>query len=73
MKFVIDQPVSPLLAEWLNEQGHDAFHVRDRGLSSARDQAIVELAYQETRILVTTDLDFSRIVALSRREGPELV
>lgn len=34
MKFLIDQPVSPLLAAWLNSSeagGHDAVHVREEG------------------------------------------
>lgn len=26
MKFLIDMPLSPELADWLNRQGHDAHH-----------------------------------------------
>ena len=72
MKFIVDQPVSPLLAKWLSDNGHDAVHVRDRGLSRAKDQALFELATVERRVIVTTDLDFSRILALSGRNQPGL-
>jgi predicted nuclease of predicted toxin-antitoxin system len=35
VKFLIDQNLSPLLAQALNEAGHDTVHVRDIGLASA--------------------------------------
>ncbi len=73
MKFLIDQPVSPLLSEWLVGHGHDAFHLRERGLSRMRDEEIFRLATAEERIIVTADLDFSRIIALSGRDAPGLV
>ena len=73
MRFLVDQPVSPLLAEWLREQNHEAVHVRERGLSAASDDVIFALALAESRVLITSDLDFSRIIALSRRDGPGLI
>jgi predicted nuclease of predicted toxin-antitoxin system len=73
MKFIVDQPVSPILADWLRSSGHDAFHVRERGLSAASDSVIFDLAVEESRIIVTTDLDFARILALSGRVGPALI
>lgn len=76
MKFLIDQPVSPLLAAWLNSSeagGHDAVHVRERGLSSAPDPDVFALATAEGRVIITADLDFARITALSGHNGPGLV
>lgn len=76
MKFLIDQSVSPLLATWLqsDEAGrHDALHVRDRGMSSATDDDIFALAQAESRVVVTADLDFARIVALRREPEPGLI
>ncbi len=73
MKFIVDQPVSPLLAERLRDGGHDAFHLRERGLSRSRDDDIFAVAVAENRIIVTADLDFSRILALSGRDGPGLI
>lgn len=76
MKFLIDQGVSPVLAEWLRSEsgGHqDADHVRERGLSRATDDAIFKIAIAEARIIVTADLDFARIIALSQLDGPGLI
>ena len=73
MKFIVDQAVSPRLADWLRSAGHDAAHTRELGLASAADQAIFELAAREGRIVITSDLDFSRILALSGQDGPGLV
>lgn len=76
MKFLIDQPVSPMLARWLRSGeggGHDALHARERNLSTAPDTRLVALAMEESRILVTADLDFARIIALSGRDGPGLI
>ena len=73
MKFVIDQPVSPRVAEWLCDAGHDAFHLRERGLSRLPDDQIVALAVAENRIIVTADLDFTRIITLSGKAGPGLI
>ncbi len=72
----MDQPVSPLLAEWLRSAeggGHDAVHVRDRGLSTADDASLFALAQEEGRIVITADLDFARIMALSGSNGPGLI
>ena len=73
MKFVIDQPVSPMLAEWLRGEGHDAFHLRERGLSRLSDREVFDLATVESRVIVTSDLDYSRILALSGKDAPGLV
>lgn len=73
MRFLIDQPVSPLLAAWLNERGHDAVHVRERTMSAATDSQILSVAIAEGRIVVTADLDFSRLIALSGKDQPGLI
>jgi len=72
MNFLVDQPVSPLLAAWLRENGHDAVHVRERGLSASADSSLVELAIAEQRVLITADLDYPRLIALSRQDRPAL-
>jgi len=73
MRFLVDQPVSPLLAQWLREQGHDAYHAREQGLSRATDEQFFARAVQEDRVIVTADLDFPRILALSGRDRPGLI
>jgi hypothetical protein len=40
MKFLVDNPISPLLADALRRAGHNAVHVRDYQLQSADDTTI---------------------------------
>ena len=54
------------VASWLNSRGHDATHLRDEGLQRLPDGGIFEKAIVESRVVVTFDLDFGEIVALSR-------
>ena len=65
--------LSPALADWLSQRGHDAVHAGRLGLNRASDVVILERAERETRIVVTADLDYPRLLALARAEGPGLV
>ena len=73
MKFLIDMPLSPELAVWLQQKGHDAFHASDQGLDRAADSIIFEIARREQRVIITADLDYPRLLAFSRADGPGLV
>lgn len=73
MKFLIDMPVSPSLAEWLSAQGHKATHVSQIGMASASDVEILKLAREESSIIITADLDFPRLIALGGDNSPALI
>ncbi len=73
MKFLVDMPLSPELAVWLVRQGHDAVHASEVGLDRVSDAAILECARDEQRVMVTTDLDFARLLTLQQAEGPGLI
>jgi predicted nuclease of predicted toxin-antitoxin system len=73
VKFFIDMPLSPALAAWLREQGHDAVHAVELGLDRAPDVDIMARAKQESRTIVTADLDYPRLLALSRTIEPSLI
>lgn len=76
MRFFVDQPLSPALASWLRSPdggAHDAVHAREVGLSRVTDEEIFARAAQEARVVVTADLDFARIIAMSGQDGPGLI
>src|SRR5712692_9975981 len=51
--------------ELLRAQGHDIKHLREEGLQRMSDSDIFRKAATESRILLTFDLDFGEILALS--------
>jgi hypothetical protein len=57
LRFLIDNALSPLVAERLTAAGHEAAHVRDYDLQAASDEEIVERARAEDRIVVSADTD----------------
>ena|SRR3990170_2153175 len=65
MRFLADMGVSQRVVSWLRNEGHDALHVREDNLLRLPNGLIFEKAYSEKRILLTFDLDFGEIVALS--------
>jgi predicted nuclease of predicted toxin-antitoxin system len=73
VKFVVDMPLPPALARWLSVQGHDAVHALDVRLDRAPDAEIILHARQAHRIIVTADLDYPRLLALSGALDPGLI
>jgi predicted nuclease of predicted toxin-antitoxin system len=73
MKILLDRGVSPRTAVFLRDLGHDADHIGKRGMPTLADEEIMRLAESEGRVVVTFDLDFTRILALQRRTQPSVV
>ena len=61
MRFLVDRCAGHRLAEWLRTQGHEVVEVSGLGPDPG-DRAILEMAAQQDRILVTIDTDFGRLV-----------
>ena len=65
MRFLADMGVDMRIVKWLRERGYDDIHLREERLHRMSDNAIFEKADIEQRILLTFDLDFGEIIALS--------
>jgi predicted nuclease of predicted toxin-antitoxin system len=49
MRFLIDNALSPLVAEGLRRAGHNVVHVRDQGLEAAEDKEVFDRAAQRDK------------------------
>jgi len=73
VRFLIDAPLSVVVAEQLNGGGHDAKHVCDYGLAAAADEEIFARSAAEDRVLVSADTDFGTILSLRQEVKPSVI
>ena len=73
MRFVIDMNLTPEWASCLASAGHDAIHWSTIGSACAHDGEVMEWAGGNDRIVMTSDLDFGTMLALSGGQRPSVV
>lgn len=73
MKFLVDENLSPRLADELGRAGHQAEHVRDLGLKSASDEAVLRRALLDERTVVSADTDFGFLLAVRGANRPSVI
>jgi len=73
VKFLADMGLGRSTVAFLCAQGYDAIHLRDQGLQRLDDYKIVEKVRAEGRVVLTHDLDFGRIVAISGADIPSVI
>ncbi len=73
MKFLVDNALSPFVAERLRQAGHDAVHVREYGLERATDEEIFRRAVEEERIILSADTDFGTLIVRWGSPRPSVI
>ena len=73
MKLLLDQGLPRSSAELLRQEGLDAVHTGECGLSKASDDAILAAGRAQGRTVVTLDSDFHTILALEEASGPSVI
>lgn len=73
MRLLLDNNLSPRLAELLTMEGWDVVHVGALGLRAAADKIVLRAAQDDHRVLVSADTDFGALLAASHEPGPSVV
>lgn len=73
IKFLADMGVSTKTVLWLRNNGYEAVHLLEQGLYRLSDADVLEKARMENRVLLTMDLDFGYLLAISKQEMPSVI
>lgn len=73
MKFIADMGISLKTVKWLRNQGYDVVHLSEQGLQRLPDEDIFKKALEESRVILTMDLDFSQILATVKTSLPSVL
>lgn len=73
MKILIDMNLSPLLAEILSNTGYESVHWFSIGDPRASDKEIMDYARGNGFIIITHDLDFGDILAVTNAMFPSVL
>ena len=73
MKFIANMGISPDTVEFLARLGHEARHLHADGLDRLPDSAILEKARRESAVVLTSDLDFGELLAISGDQLPSVI
>ena len=73
MRFLVDECLTPLVAELLTAAGHDAAHVVALGLGGHPDVEVMARAVADDRVLISADTDFGELLALGGASVPSVI
>lgn len=73
IKLLVDMNLSPQWVEVFKRNGWEAAHWSSIGDPDAPDRVIMEWARRNHHVVVTHDLDFGTVLALTHDEGPSVI
>jgi predicted nuclease of predicted toxin-antitoxin system len=73
MRILVDMNLTPRWVSYLVDAGHDAIHWSSVGSKRAEDGEICDHARKHGYVLLTNDLDFPRILALTKEAAPSVI
>lgn len=73
MKWLVDNALSPIIADLLSAAGHDAVHVRALALHAATDEVVFQAAVDQERVLISADTDFGTMLILRKATRPSVI
>jgi len=73
MKFLADMPISPRTVSYLRETGYEAMRVDKLGMERAKDEQLFRYAAERDMVIITMDLDFGGLLALSGMTKPSVI
>ena len=73
MKLLIDMNLSPAWCGVLGKHGHTCFHWSQVGQPGASDAHVIAWAHENGCVVLTHDLDFGAILAVTQESGPSVV
>jgi predicted nuclease of predicted toxin-antitoxin system len=73
VRLLVDMPRSPELAVWLRARSHEADHASAVGLHNAKDHRIIEVAREQSRIVIAADFDYPQLLAIARAKDPGVI
>ena len=73
MKLLIDNALSPRVAEGLRAGGYNAIHVGNLGMAKSDDEEIFQWCLTNEHVIVSADTDFGTLLAQAREKKPSVL
>lgn len=73
MKFLVDMALSPKTVKVLRDSSYEAIRVNELGMAKGKDKEILAYAKKKEMVVITADLDFGDILAITRYKKPSVI